>query len=527
MLTRLQVHNWDKLEAAGNEKSDDPSKEQARVDLNRLLQCVKGSPELQGYFKTRMSNSKTSVITYATMWTLFPPGTKVVAKLYMDTPQIFEISWPPIPEETPAPPKLRTLIWCWNWDGKEMVKAHYWVTTNRFRGTREINKLPCYPLEYYKDGTKTSQDFCAVMSRRGAEYNKIVRSAPGATQTYMFTGNALTEWRSVIKADGEEVQNVNKLTAHDYEHTSVTQERRKVFITGRVIVDAAAFLNSGAGVLVLGQHEPAMVGDMDGTTHEENTSNVVGSNGDVESNNFLLYPPRVLGFSTREKVWGQFGVDQIEPTPRRHMGKFKDQLQLGQRDKEMIQALVDEHEGKAARGVQIQDIVEDKGKGLVLLLHGPPGVGKTLTAETIAEGTGRPLLVVSVAEIGLNASKAEANLEQMFYLASKWEAVLLVDEADVFLEARTGGSDSNRNALVSVLLRVLEYYTGMLVDFLFPNLVEQGGVESMYLGKSNDPTPFSPISSPLPSSLANQISNSLILTTNRITALGKQFSCPK
>ena len=78
---------------------------------------------------------------------------------------------------------------------------------------------------------------------------------------------------------------------------------------------------------------------------------------------------------------------------------------------------------------------------------GPPGVGKTvsrsacvakalsllltsnhlqLMAETIAEASGKPLFVVSVAEIGLDASKAEKNLERMFYLAGKWDAVLLV-----------------------------------------------------------------------------------------------------
>lgn len=98
---------------------------------------------------------------------------------------------------------------------------------------------------------------------------------------------------------------------------------------------------------------------------------------------------------------------------------------------------------------------------LVLMNH--EQVGKTLTAETIAEATGKPLFVVSVAEIGLNATKAERNLEQMFYLAGKWEAVLLVDEADVFLEGRSENSDPNRNALVSVLLRVLEYYHGIMI----------------------------------------------------------------
>jgi Tat protein secretion system quality control protein TatD with DNase activity len=49
-----------------------------------------------------------------------------------------------------------------------------------------------------------------------------------------------------------------------------------------------------------------------------------------------------------------------------------------------------------------------------------------LTAETIAEATRKPLFIVSVAEIGLDASKAEKNLEQMFYLAGVWEAILLV-----------------------------------------------------------------------------------------------------
>jgi AAA+ superfamily predicted ATPase len=181
---------------------------------------------------------------------------------------------------------------------------------------------------------------------------------------------------------------------------------------------------------------------------------------------------------------------------------FKDKSELDQKYKGMIQALVYEHGRKGAQDdpnrVKIKDVVKDKGKGLVLLFHGPPGVGKTvssrssslpfsvyianiskLTAETIAETTRKPLFIVSVAEFGLDASKAERNLEQMFHLAGKWEAILLVyvssspapfpqltsssDEADVFLEARTSDTEANRNALVSVLLRVLEYYDGIII----------------------------------------------------------------
>lgn len=70
---------------------------------------------------------------------------------------------------------------------------------------------------------------------------------------------------------------------------------------------------------------------------------------------------------------------------------------------------------------------------------------------------------MSVAEIGLDASRAEKNLERLFNLATKWEAILLIDEADVFLETRGSTSDASRNALVSVLLRVLEYYAGVII----------------------------------------------------------------
>jgi SpoVK/Ycf46/Vps4 family AAA+-type ATPase len=72
------------------------------------------------------------------------------------------------------------------------------------------------------------------------------------------------------------------------------------------------------------------------------------------------------------------------------------------------------------------DLVEGKGKGLVILLHGPPGVGKTLTAETLARATGKPLLSVSTAEIGIEPIQAERNFTDIFEDASRWKAILLM-----------------------------------------------------------------------------------------------------
>lgn len=108
------------------------------------------------------------------------------------------------------------------------------------------------------------------------------------------------------------------------------------------------------------------------------------------------------------------------------------------------------------------DVIEGKGNGLILLLHGGPGTGKTLTAESVAELTHRPLYRVTCGDVGTNAEEVEAYLESALYLGKVWRCVVLLDEADVFLEERTR-QDLKRNALVSVFLRVIEYYDGILV----------------------------------------------------------------
>ena len=94
-----------------------------------------------------------------------------------------------------------------------------------------------------------------------------------------------------------------------------------------------------------------------------------------------------------------------------------------------------------------------------MVLHGSPGTGKTLTAECIAESLKRPLMRVSVGDLGTNSAAVQSVLDRTLKIAQCWSAVLLLDEADVFLEQRTS-NDIHRNALVTVFLNLLEYYQG-------------------------------------------------------------------
>lgn len=136
-------------------------------------------------------------------------------------------------------------------------------------------------------------------------------------------------------------------------------------------------------------------------------------------------------------------------------------LVLPEDHKEIVRALVKTH---ARRSVHDQnhdnkteepspnrymDLVKGKGQGLIILLHGVPGVGKTSTAECVAAHTNRPLFHITCGNIGrATAKEVEDNLESYFDLARKWGCVLLLDEADVFLGERMKG-DHAQNSFVS------------------------------------------------------------------------------
>jgi len=81
----------------------------------------------------------------------------------------------------------------------------------------------------------------------------------------------------------------------------------------------------------------------------------------------------------------------------------------------------------------------------------------------------RPLYSVTVGELGTNAEQLETNLREILEVASAWNAVILLDEADIFLEKRTT-NHIIRNAMVGIFLRLLEYHQGVL--FLTTNRVK-------------------------------------------------------
>ena len=183
-----------------------------------------------------------------------------------------------------------------------------------------------------------------------------------------------------------------------------------------------------------------------------------------------------------------------------------DRLVLPSKTKELVRALVTVRTSQCGvkQGLGLagkrEDIISGKGNGLIMLFHGGPGTGKTLTAgestwlplstsiclfssrkvnrpelfvctenlaktlvPSVAEIAEMPLYRVTCGDIGTNAAAVERYLSNVLTLAKTWNCsksrllfrrkllnrvVLLLDEADVFLEERSM-SDLERNSLVS------------------------------------------------------------------------------
>ncbi|KAL2075373.1 hypothetical protein VTL71DRAFT_316 [Oculimacula yallundae] len=170
----------------------------------------------------------------------------------------------------------------------------------------------------------------------------------------------------------------------------------------------------------------------------------------------LCLPNTIPGFNLITKSWTSLDVSRI--TPVKWKSRAFKSLILRRSDKELILALVT----NKFLAKKSPDETAAKGSGLMILLHGPPGVGKTMTAECVSEVTKRPLYRVTCGDIGTSPEHVEQYLMTVFQLGKLWGCVVLLDEADTFLEQRDK-SDPQRNALVSVFLRVLEDYDGILI----------------------------------------------------------------
>lgn len=302
-------------------------------------------------------------------------------------------------------------------DGEDFGYGFVDIEIDEFDGARKITSLKAYPIQYDPNPDILRKN----LIQRGRKYLSLIRALPRAfCQEYTMD-----------------------FGLEDHETSNGKIQAQKANLRGRVMADPEAWkFNNGWTDLA--------------TPIIEREYSITGKDLNLLDDQLLVCANWINGFSLTHKSWGQFSVDGLEDIVWNE-DAFK-KLVVDETRRKLIHALVRAHRQDDA---SFDDIIENKGKGLVGLLSGSPGVGKTLTAEAVAEVTSRPLYQVSTGELGIDADKVDKRLGMILEITRRWGCVLLIDEADVFLATR--GIDLARDTLVSIFLRRLEYFRGVLI----------------------------------------------------------------
>ncbi|KAI2605622.1 hypothetical protein GGR54DRAFT_633463 [Hypoxylon sp. NC1633] len=460
------------------------------------------------------------LITFDLLWALWKPNTLAYTTTYgsVDEPRVFKVE---VAEKHYS--IVRGEFYYiegkyFEYDGKQFGFGSMSEEIPEFRGARKITSLGCYPLMYHKNEIQLRKELVErgkkfvslggvhYKSHQGMAYHKKKKSVIKVNINGRIMVDPAIHRRinpnypvSLVRPkdhdvlsddedsdeEGEGCGCESEEDAGDVGETGLEQipegdeDDGKVKYVTKVYKDNKGhvhtvripkdFVDSEAPKEKLDQVPSKDGEDKDGA--DKDSEEGVGE-GDNESDppvftdeEYLIASPVVLGFAFAEKLWLEFTVSGIKEISWNEHAY--DSLVLQPNTKEIVKALVESHKYHPAES--IDDVIQGKGKGLVAVLHGPPGTGKTLTAEGISELLKCPLYMVSAGDLGTDSRYLEAELQKILDICHAWGAILLLDEADVFLEKRNM-QDIHRNALVSIFLRQLEYFQGIL--FLTTNRVQ-------------------------------------------------------
>ncbi|KAK8054212.1 P-loop containing nucleoside triphosphate hydrolase protein [Apiospora saccharicola] len=431
-------HYRKELETEGLSRFKDD--EESLKQLTMLVDWIKKHFELEITAYERCVTNQVKAIAFDRLWTLFRPGTLVHAKM-LNSPRAFRV-WDHWDDDDYGEDEAAGLVLrveYIDYDGEELGTRSMELFLPKYTGTRELSELSTMPLDLMEDAAEERE----LLLKRG----KLMEG---------YTGQHFLQYNGVgLKRESCGIQRLHVNSRVMIDCKTFHEERPNHAFTVKELPPADEETAARrAEQRALRRHAA------DITLKREKEEKELRPLSDEEA---IIATSLVRGYAFSNKEFLEFFVEDLSEI--KWNTKCFDELVLDAGTKRTVQALVSMH---STRQSSFDDIVKGKGQGLVCVLHGPPGVGKTLTAECVAEFVQRPLYMVSSGDLGIDASNLDRSLARIMRMTSTWRAVLLIDEADVFLEERSP-QNLHRNAMVSVFLRLLEYFAGIL--FLTTNRV--------------------------------------------------------
>ncbi|PTB64349.1 hypothetical protein BBK36DRAFT_1161404 [Trichoderma citrinoviride] len=455
-----------------------------------------------------LSGTQPRTISFNHLWYLFKPGDDVVGQGRRQAYRVISITstghkvtppWRNWKRDESEPAASITLFCVYiDFDGKQLGPVSKSFVISKFDGEKAITALEVYPIRFAETPTATYQatrddsprdadpkaSFQQELIDRG---NMFIEVANVKHMHYNgFTLEARDEVDSQVMVDFAEAfaatqgngwqPEIESLIGKDLGGSGSSEDETcsaaccaGEYIYNDNYVDKTRNENYIAE-LMPGPDEPNDEPSV--AIYPRPLKEITATKGTLTKDDLIIMSYRVFGFVLRSRKWAKLDLKYLSPVSEgsKEQTAF-DQLVLPKQHKDIVYCLVDQHfrnkEARVSDNEEV-DIIRGKGKGLILLLHGSPGVGKTTTAEGVAERFNKPLFQITCGDLGATASEVEAALERNFSLANRWGCILLLDEADVFLAQRSP-KNFVRNGLVAVFLRVLEYYAGIL--FLTTNRI--------------------------------------------------------
>ncbi|KAF2144007.1 uncharacterized protein K452DRAFT_223451 [Aplosporella prunicola CBS 121167] len=464
------IHRWAELKAAIEKlksQSQDDEKVKLTLEHAEVLYSLLKS-EFNDMIDTFQDMKSKGVMTYDCLYTLFQPGAIIYSRQDGQETAL-KLAETKYGTDTNTGPCFWITGKYLDWDGTRFGTNKLRIKISAYSGTRYIAQLPAFPIEFHHD----EEGLRKRLLERGANFEA-------------FAGSHYKAYHGIGWKRGS-------LSAKD-----------KYNIKGRIVIDTFGWnrFNPNMGIYVtpLAQKDGKPSLDDSDDDDDDDSSGVQdysddeyrgynsyryieevdedsmpadGSFGDEDEEGIKRLPltaeqklvstPLLRGYSLKTKQWLNFFVNSVKEIE--WSTNAFDSLVLPANQKELILGFT---ESQRKYKASFDDIIEGKGKGIILLLCGPPGVGKTLTAESVAEEMRVPLYMMSAGDLGLDPRSVESKLQCILEMCTKWNAILLLDEADVFLEQRSL-HELERNKLVSIFLRILEYYEGIM--FLTTNRV--------------------------------------------------------
>lgn len=357
--------------------------------------------DLKDTFSARDELVDHGMITWDLLWVLFPPGEPVFLASVVagGLIQVEEIGYD----------AERFVIYGKYVDYKGTSFGYVGTETviSSFFGTKPISELSAYPAQFHVD-----VDMLAKLTARGRRFESL--------KGYQYKSyDGLTE--SPVRRDGHRA--------------------RERIVGGRIIIDACLYNRFHPTESHF--REPigrATTEDPQSLTDEE----------------CALCCPFVRGFSLRDKRWAIFHVDNVKDIEWDDTAV--ENMVLPDGYKELIVSVA---KGHADSHNIDSSLFKGKGQGAVILLTGEPGIGKTLTVESVAEQMRMPLYSFSAAELGLETFSMESILGDIFEISRHWKAILLLEDAEVLLQYRRFDKPEKRK-LASIFQRMLEFHNGIV-----------------------------------------------------------------